>query len=248
VVGLGGLGLIAAVGPRQVQAGDVPRAERVVAPGARQPAATDGGTFTILENGVKVGREEFTIRTVPAPASGYVIEATVVYPTRRIHRLLQTDTSGAPLRYQSEEQLSDRRQQLVAIEVVRGRASERVQTSRGESASEFLVPRGVRLLDVDLFEQYYFIGRDLAPVDAARSGTRSVSILVPPRAAVVGAQVDLVASRETIEVGGQPTPAVHMRVRFNGESADAWTDSGGRVLRIAIPARRLVVVRDEAPR
>jgi hypothetical protein len=232
-----------------------PGALRAVPPGAersasaRQPQASiaDAGSFTVLEGGSKVGKEVFTIHRLPPPDAGYLIEGSAVYLTRRLVPVLRTDSSGAPLRYQLDEFAADHRQRQLTLQVVRGRGSERVQTSGGESATEFLVASGARLLDDDVFAQYYFIAR--ATMGSFHGTGRSlvVPLLIPLRGGTVVAPIVIVGD-ERLDVAGQPRDAVHFRIQDgDGQPRDVWADQEGRVLRVAIPARGLVALRDDLP-
>ena len=213
-----------------------------------QPAATDAGSFSVLQGGVRVGREVFTIRKTPPPEDGYVVDGTAVYPTRRLVPLLHTDSAGVPVRYEIESFLGDRRQEQLTLEIMRGRGSERVLTRSGESASEFRMAPTARLLDDDVFSQYYFIVR--AVVRPRRPGPGQVVVvpmLIPRRAGTTSASISVVG-QEPIEIAGQTRSAIHLRIEpAAGAVRDVWADEEGRVLRIAIPTRGLVATRDELP-
>jgi hypothetical protein len=120
----------------------------------------------------------------------------------------------------------------------RGRFSAQVQTPRGESAKEYVVADGALVLDDDVFHHYYFIAR-------ARG---TVAAVVPRR----GVQVTLtVAEREagTVNVGGQSVTATQLSIsERGGPERLVWVDAQGRLLRIEIPARGIVAVRDQMPR
>jgi hypothetical protein len=212
-----------------------------------QSTIADAGSFTVLEGGSKVGTEVFTIHQMLPPDAGYLIEGAAVYPTRRLVPSLRTDSSGAPVRYQLDEFVAQRRQRQLTLQIVRGRGSERVQTSRGESATEFLVGQGARLLDDDVFAQYYFIAR--AAIGSFHDPGRSmvVPLLIPERGGTVAAAI-VILGDESLDIAGQPREAVHLRIQTgDGDARDVWVDEEGRVLRVAIPARGLVALRDDLP-
>jgi hypothetical protein len=190
----------------------------------------------------------FTIQQAPPPDPGYVVQGTAVYLTRRLIPVLRTDSAGAPLRYEVDEFVGDRRQAQLTLNVARGHGSERVQTRRGESAKEFRVGVGACLLDDDVFAQYYFIARALVHAQPSTPGpTLVVTLLVPRKGGTVAAAVSMIGN-EHLDIAGQSRTAVHMRVDpAGGEPRDIWADAQGRLLRIAIPARGLVAVRDDVP-
>lgn len=209
----------------------------------------DAGSYTLLQGAAKVGREVFTIREASPPDGGFLEDGSAAYSSHRLMPALRTDTSGATLRYRVEELVADRRQELLTVQVSRGHGSERVQTPRGESATEFMVAPGTRLLDDDVFAQYYFIARAQVRGQFPTAGESAVVPLILPRRSgpVVAATVTVVGN-ERVEVGGAPQPAIHLRIAPSGsEVREVWADPEGRVLRIAIPSRGLVAVRDEMP-
>jgi hypothetical protein len=215
---------------------------------AAQAAVDDAGSFTILQAGVKVGREVFTIQQTPPPDGGYVVQGSAVYVTRRLVPVLRTDSAGTPLRYEVDEFVGERRQAQLTLNVARGRGSERTQTRGGESAKEFRVGVGARLLDDDVFAQYYFIARAMVLAQPLTPGRAMVmTLLVPRRGGTVAAPVSIIGN-EHLDIGGQSRTAVHIRIDPpGGEPRDIWADIQGRLLRVAIPARGLVAVRDDVP-
>jgi hypothetical protein len=216
--------------------------------GGQQATVADAGSFTILQGGAKIGREVFTIRLTTAPDVGYLAEGSAVYPTRRLLPVLRTDSSGAPLRYEVEEFVADRRQQQLTLQVTRGRGSERVQTRQGESASEFLVAPGARLLDDDIFAYYYFIARLVVPSRHLGTGqVLTLPLLMPRRASTTATPVTVLGD-EQVEVAGVSRAAVHIRIGpAQGEVRELWADATGRVLRVSAPGRGTVAVRDDLP-
>lgn len=215
----------------------------------RQPQSTlaDAGSFTVLQGGSKVGTEVFTIHRAPPPDGGYVVEGAAVYLTRRLVPVLRTDSSGTPVRYELDEFVDGHRQRQLTLQIVRGRGSERVQTSRGESATEFLVAPGARLLDADVFAQYYFIARAVIALSRDPGGPMVVPLLIPRRGGTLAAPVVIVGD-ERLDVAGQSRDAIHLRIRgADSDPQDIWADQEGRVLRVAVPARGLVALRDDQP-
>ncbi len=216
--------------------------------GVAQATIADAGSFTILQGGVRIGREVFTIQHAAPPDGGYVVEGAAVYITHRLVPVLRTDSAGTPLRYEVDEFVGDRRQAQLTLGVARGRGSERIQTRRGESATEFRVGLGACLLDDDVFAQYYFIARVMVhaqPLSAGR--VLVVTLLVPRLGGTVTAPVSFIGD-EHLDIGGQSRTAVHMRMDpVGGDPRDIWADAQGRLLRVAIPARGLVAMRDDVP-
>jgi hypothetical protein len=115
-----------------------------------------------------------------------------------------------------------------------------LRTRDGESTREYVVPRGVVVLDDDVVHQLYFVtlGR--------RSG--SVTILVPR------AGLQAVANLEErgggpVDIGGNSIAATHFVLSAAGFARrEFWIDSAGRILKATIPERGIVAQRDEPPR
>jgi len=208
-------------------------AEGPAATPAGQAAVVDAGTFTVFQGATRLGREEFAIRRLPPPDGGFVATGTVVYADRRLIPLLRTDASGAPLRYQLEVERGARRQELLTLEISRQRARVHIQSLRGESDRELLVPAKVRLLETDLFAHYYFIARPpaagMSPEDAPGVGASGapIALLLPSSGDVEPATVRMVAPRETVQIGGQPVSAVHIQITVLGPGGPAGATGAG---------------------
>jgi hypothetical protein len=52
--------------------------------------------------------------------------------------------------------------------------------------------------------------------------------------------------RETLTFEARGVEAVHFRLLTDGTATvrDVWTDAGGRVVKVTIPAERMVAIRD----
>jgi hypothetical protein len=212
-----------------------------------QASAVDAGSFTIVRGTAKIGREEFTIRRSPDPDGGYILSGTAVYADRRLTPTLATDSAGAPLRYQVEVRSAERRQELLTLQIVRGHASQRTQTAHGESATEFHVAAGARLLDDDVYNQYYLIARTvMAGRNPGPGISETIRTVLPHRSAESLEHVTVVGD-DSVMVGGRLLDATRLRLTAPSADRDIWVDGLGRVLKVAIPARDLVATRDDAP-
>lgn len=214
---------------------------------AVQAGAIDAGSFTIVRGTAKIGREEFTIRRAADPDNGYVLSGTAVYADRRLTPTLVTDSAGAPLRYQIEVRSAERRQELLTLQIVRGHASQRMQTPHGESATEFRVPGDARLLDDDVFNQYYLIVRGVMAARSINPAAAEPIRTVSPHRSVESAERLTVVGDDSVMVGGRLLDAIRLRMVGTPADRDIWADASGRILKVAIPARDLVATRDDAP-
>ena len=74
-------------------------------------------------------------------------------------------------------------------------------------------------------------------------------VLVPLRNVIETVRVELVGT-ENLTIDSHDYRARHLRLRTEGTGAtkDVWIDAAGRLLKVEIPAAKLVAVRDEPPR
>lgn len=204
-----------------------------------QAVTVDEGSFTVTRDGQPMGREQFRIiRRVSGGNVVYVANATAAYGDRRLSPALETDTAGAPLAYVVEVRTGAELQEKLSGRIGRGRFSARMQSPRGESGKEYIVADGALILDEDVFHQYYFL--------ADRVG--AVPVVVPRRNVQMAMRVEPKGDA-TVVIGGRSLPARHMTLTAaDGSTRDIWLDAEGRVLKVAIPARGVLAVRDDPPR
>jgi hypothetical protein len=211
-------------------------------PAAAQVTTVDEGSFTILKAGQRVGSEVFAIRQTPSAERGMILvsSATITTGERRVLPALRTDERGGPLAYQIDVRVGGRSRERLTGLVGRGRFSAQLHTPGGESASEIVVSDGARLIDEDIFHQYYFLAlgnrRGVIPMIVPRRGEQ-VMVEVRDRGA------------DPVTVGGRSLAATRLTVWINGvPERDVWVDGAGRLLKVEIPARQVVALRDEPPR
>ena len=212
-------------------------------PSAAQVSTVDEGSFTITREGTRIGREEFRIVRQPvAGGAEYVARGLAAYGDRRITSALQTDIAGAPLRYQIEVKNGADTESRLTGQIVHGRFTAQVRTARGEAASEFAAGDGTVIVDDEIFHQYYFLS-----LGNRLTGPVTDLALLAPRRNAQGPMRVTKAGAESIDVGGQRIAAVHLAVAGAGPAHEIWVDAGGRVLKVSVPSRGLVAVRDDPP-
>lgn len=201
----------------------------------------DQGSFTILVAGARAGRETFVIRRQAGPqaSAGYLASGTVLYADRRLSPALATDAAGLPVTFTLDVRNGTTRTARVSAQVTRGRFTLRSQTPSGESARELVLPIGAVLVDEDIFHEYFFVAL------AGRHGP--VSILDPRRGMQTLVQVND-SGPERVLVGGRLIDAHRFTIAAgSAQPRELWVDAKGRVLRIEIPERQVVAVRDDPP-
>ena len=206
-----------------------------------QVATVDEGSFTITVKGDRVAREDFRIRKTPSGSAGsdVVSTSTASYGGRRVQSQLQSDSIGAPNLYVVDIKDAAAGNEHFEGAVGRNRVSARVRNGRGEALNEFMVSPGAVVIDDDVFHQYYFLTRRPAG---------SVSVIVPRRNTQVVMRI-ADAGSDKVSIGGTSLDARHFTIADpGGTDREVWADASGRLLKVAIPSRGVVALRDDPPR
>jgi len=209
--------------------------------GAQSTQVIDQGSFTITVSNQRAGREDFRIEGTPGGSEGleYVARATVVFGDRKLTPALRSDSTGVPSDYQIESRGTTTGAERWSGKITRGRVSARINNARGESAKEYIVTDGAIIIDDDVFHQYYFVAR--RPLES------SVAIVVPRRNTQLVVRLTSGGS-ERLTIGTRDIEARHLVLTEPGGAArDVWVDARGRVLKVAIPSRNIVALRDDPP-
>lgn len=207
-----------------------------------QVAVVDEGSFTITRAGAPAGREEFSIRSTPGIGGTTLLkaQATVALDGRRIAPALGTDGAGNPASYQLEVRANGELVERLSGQISRGRMSVRTQSATGASAREYVVPAGAVVLDDEVFHQYHFLA-----LQAAGGGRVA---MIDPRRGAQGVLRVTAHEDDRVSVAGREVRATRLEIAGPGGERRVWVDEARRVLRVEIPATRLVAVRDELPR
>lgn len=208
----------------------------------RAGQTVDEGTFVISRNGAVIGRESFRIVRSPS-ASGDVFRATaqLALGDQRVVPTLSADSTGAPLSYDVAVQNGPDRQVRLQGRARPGRFSAMLRTRDGESTKEYVVPSSAVVLDDDISHQLYFV-----TLSGRRSGP--VSVLDPRSNAQITVNLEH-RGEATVEIGGTAVPAQHYVLSAPGlPRREFWVDDGGRVLKVTVPDRGILALRDEPPR
>ena len=207
---------------------------------AQGTRVADEGSFTISVGGRTAGRENFRISaTTRGDVTEYVARADVTYGDRKVTPELRTGPDGAVVGYEVTTRSGGSTESWRGS-LTRGRLNATIASGRGTSAREYIVPAGTLVLDDEIIHQHWFL------VLRGRSG--SMSVVVPRRADVQSTVTMTTVGEETLQVGNHDLPATHLRaVLGGGEVHEIWVDKSGRLLKVALPARNLVAIRDDPP-
>lgn len=209
-----------------------------------QVTTADEGTFTITHEGARIGREEFRIMKQPvAGGVEYVARGLGAYGDRRITSTLQTNASGAPLRYQVDVKNGAAVESRLTAQVMQGRLSSQVRTARGEAASEFATGEGSVLVEDELYHQYFFL-----PLAGRLGGAPAELSLFVPRRSAQGVVRVSAGAADPVSIGGQTVPATRYTLSGSGApERQLWLDAAGRVIKVGVPSLGIVAVRDDPP-
>ena len=202
----------------------------------------DEGTFTLFENGERVGREDFSIRAAPGPGgSAFVAQGNVLIGNRRLSVALTADSAGFPLRYSLEETRDGQPVERIAGEASRGVWRGRAVRPADESVREFRLPANTMALEDGVVHQLWFVLQQV-------SGPPPT--LLVPRALTLRQVVVQDAGPDRVTIGLREVVARRWVIRAAGDSLplrEAWTDLNGLLLRMRIPSEGLEALRDEPP-
>jgi hypothetical protein len=182
------------------------------------PVVTESGRFTIKQNGKIIGTEEFSIRTKD---KGYSVEG-------------RTRLDGDPTTLTSRMELDENLVPTV-YEYTRGKGTIRVTVDKTsseltvvengkEDSTNFHYPPAASIVDNNFFHHYLIL------LYRVKSAEQSLAIFVPQ-----DMQVGLAKVKST----GKMTYALEV----GSVKLEATVDESGRLLRLAVPAAKVVVER-----
>jgi hypothetical protein len=209
-----------------------------------QPERADVGSFSILREGVRVGREQFSVRTVgSAEGVAYELRAESAIGERRLATRLEVDSAGTPVRYSAEVRRGTATVLRLGGQRTRGRFATLARTERGEAAREYLLPAGTVVVEDESFHQ-----SALLLLSRAGRTDYSVRALAPMHNRERTVRMTRDAAVDTVTVAGVRRTAERWVVDDIVDRRVLWVDADGRVLRVTIPARGLEAIRDDVPR
>lgn len=203
----------------------------------------DEGTFSLLYGEERVGREDFSIRTVPGSGgAAFVAQGNVLLGDSRTSVSLNADSAGLPQRYRLETRSGEAIAETIAGESRRALWMGRSLRPDGESAREFRLPEHTIAVEEGVVHHLWFV---------VRQGPGATPWLLSPRT--------LGLRQVRVEDEGPDRVALGLREfvtrRWTIRAVDStpilyevWTDLQGRMLKVRIPAAELEAIRDEPPR
>lgn len=213
-------------------------------PGAGQSVLVDEGSFRITRNGAAAGSEDFTIRRSGSGSDPQFIataEITLSQPGGALDLRPALQVVGPALAVSAYQvKISGSREEEIFVTAGDDRFLLRTRSSRGEREQELRAVPGTVLLDLGVAHHHHFLA------NAAVSLEETIPVIVPRE----GRRYDLALSEvgaESIQIGGRPVEARHLRLGGGAQGWDVWIDSRGRVLRVDHPPSGYSAVRTEPP-
>lgn len=211
------------------------------------PATVDVGSFTMYIDNERAGREQFSMQQVATvEGASLALRAESAVGDRRTAMQLETDSLGTPIRYSIEERVGTTVTLRLGGQRVRGRFTTLARSTTGEAAREYLlVPGALVIEDFGVVQYALMIRRRLMAV----GDSVAVPILTPAANRQRVVLLTYLTRSDTVAVAGSRRAAHRWQVRSDaGEIRLLWADDEGRLLRLEVPSRRLVAVRDDVPR
>lgn len=203
------------------------------------PRTLDRGSFTISVKGEVAGRETFAISNANGPNGVEVISSgTSSFGGRETTPQLRSDSAGGTTVYRIEIRGSGTVDRWAGT-VSRGRVRAQMTSAKGPAEREYIVSDGAPILEDDIFHQYFFV--------VQRATGPTLPVVVPLRNKQLVLRVTVVG-QEKLTVGTTSLDARHYSfAEPTGETREVWVDARHRVLKVAIPSRQLIALRDEPP-
>jgi hypothetical protein len=224
--------------------------------GATQPllaqTATDridAGSFSIEQQGHRVGREQFSLRRAPAPdGTEYELRSESVTGDRRVAVQLTTDSTGSPVRYSMEIREGTRVTVRAGGQRVRNRFTTQTIRSGGETVREHLLVPGavVLVLESDFYHQLTLVLRGRTESAGQTASITAISLLDDVQRRL---RLTLESREDSVTIAGTPRPAFRWKLEDEtGAVRMLWGDAEGRLLRVSVPSRSIDVLRDALPK
>ena len=212
-----------------------------------QSDRVDVGSFSIEQQGRRVGREQFSLRKAPAPdGSAFELRSESVSGDRRVAVQLTTDSLGSPVRYSLEIREGTKVTVRAGGQRLRSRFTTQTVRSTGESVREYLLVPGMIVLEADFYHQLAFVLRGRALEVGRTAEIPALSLLDDTQRPL---QLTLESRADSVAIAGASRPALRWKLDDGGGLVRTlWGDAEGRLLRVKIPSKSIDVVRDGVPK
>lgn len=216
-------------------------------PASAQADRVDAGSFSIQQQGHRVGREQFSLRRAPAPdGSAFELRSESVAGDRRVAVQLTTDSLGSPIHYSLQIREGTRVTVRAGGQRVGGRFSTQTLRDNGESAREYALTPGMIVLEAEFYHQLAFVLRGRALEVGKTVELTALSLLENTQRPL---QLVLETRTDSVTIAGTSKEAFRWKLGDGtGLARTLWSDAEGRLLRIVVPSRSIEVTRDALPK
>lgn len=216
---------------------------------AGEPEILDSGTFTLFQQGARIGEERFVIRAEQAGGAGQIYRAganlylKIGGKTTRVAVGLEVLGDKCHLRgYEAE--INDDGATSIVLALARDRIRLNVRSPRGDEMTEFLHHDRTVILDVVLgthiVHQYFFAWKLL---DGNRAS--DATVMIPIQKQQHAARIED-RGLDTVRLNDVDAELRHVVITTgNGSAHHIWLD-GDKVMKVEIPGDGFVAVRSKA--
>jgi len=196
----------------------------------------DKGKFRILQDGSEVGIEDFELSQSGGAwiARGEAVIRVPGSPETRSTGQLHLAADGTPIRYEWSSQTPKKASGTATFERGLAKTSISIEGKDYHEDFQFPSPR-VAILDNNLYDQYAILSR---LYDWNAKGAQSFPVLIPQDMTPGSITVESIGSRT---VDGASFEA--LRMRTSDLEIDLYFDAGHRLMRLEVPAAKVIVVR-----
>jgi hypothetical protein len=180
------------------------------------PVKIEQGRFNIVKDGAKIGTEEFSISM---RASHYVLDGRVTIGDFIVNSKMELDEKLIPVSYEVSS-----RQGKLHVDILNPISELETVVNGEKSSADFRFPEGGVILDNNLFHHY------LVLLYRVHTGQKSFGVFVPQDTRIGAATV-------------RSTGANAYELEIGDIRMQATTDADGRLLRLTVPAAKVVVER-----
>lgn len=207
----------------------------------------DAGSFSISQQGHRVGREQFSVRKAPAPdGTAYELRSESVAGERRVAVQLTTDSLGSPIHYSLQIREGTRVTVRAGGQRTGNRFSTQALRDNGESAREYALIPGMLVIEAEFYHQLAMVVRGRPLEIGKKIELTAISLLDNVQRPM---QLVLEARSDSVTITGAMKDAFRWKLTDGtGLARTLWSDAEGRLLRIVVPSRSIEVTRDALPK
>lgn len=216
---------------------------------AGEPEVLDSGTFTLFQNGARIGEERFVIRAEQAGGAGQLyragarIDLKIDGETMRVAVGLEVMGDEAHLR-KYEAEVNGNRATNIVLALARDRIRLNVRSPSGDEMTEFLHHERTVILDMILkthiAHQHFFAWKLLGGKKSS-----DATVMIPMEKQQYPARIDD-RGTESVRLHDADIELRHITISTrNGRTHHVWLN-GDKVMKVEVPEDGFTAVRSRA--